>query len=206
MALAVLASAAFTLMLGGPVMAVEEAPYRVISNAGGLEIREYPPLVVAEVTVEGDRESAVNTGFRQLAAYIFGGNHRKGTIAMTAPVTQRKTRGESLAMTAPVTQTPDGQSWVIQFVMPRGSTLETLPQPDDARVRLNVSPSERRAVVRFSGLTGSKHVEKETGALDALLLAGGYQSHGAVSLARFDPPWTPWFMRHNEVSRAIGAE
>ena len=206
MALVVLALATFTLILGGPVMAVEEAPYRVISKAGELEIREYPPLVVAEVKVEGEREAAVNAGFRQLAAYIFGGNHRKGKIPMTAPVTQRDASGESLRMTAPVTQTPEGRSWIIQFVMPRGSTLETLPQPNDPRVGLRVSPSERRAVLRFSGLTGAKRVERETATLDGLLKAMPFRTAGAASLARFDPPWTLWFMRHNEVSRAITAE
>lgn len=187
-------------------MAVEHAPYRLVSKVGELEIREYPPLVVAEVTVAGDREAAVNAGFRLLAGYLFGGNHRKGRIAMTAPVSQRRPGGVSLAMTAPVSQAPDGDKWIIRFVMPNGSTLESLPEPDDPRVRLSVSPPERRAVLPFSGLTGAKRVDQQTAVLAELLHANHLHPSGVVTLARFDPPWTLWFLRHNEVSCALASE
>jgi len=42
----------FTLS-GGPAMAVEEPHYTVSLRAGGLEVRDYPPLTSAQVTVGG---------------------------------------------------------------------------------------------------------------------------------------------------------
>lgn len=89
---------------GGLDMAVEEPAYRSVATEGAFEIRDYPALIVAEVSVTGEQKEAARKGFRLLAAYIFGGNRRKQSIAMTAPVTQ-ETAGETIAMTAPVTKT-----------------------------------------------------------------------------------------------------
>ncbi len=85
-------------------MAVEEPAFRTVVREGAFEIRDYPALVVAEVTVTGDQKEAAGKGFRLLAGYIFGGNRRKQSIAMTAPVAQEPV-SETIAMTAPVTQT-----------------------------------------------------------------------------------------------------
>ena len=69
-------------------MAVEEPAFRTVLQDGAFEIRDYPALVVAEVTVTGGQKEAASKGFRLLAGYIFGGNRGKQSIAMTAPVTE----------------------------------------------------------------------------------------------------------------------
>ena len=139
------------LSITGPVMAqIEEPQYKIIMKDGDFELRDYAPYIVAEVVIEGDRDSAVNAGFRVLAGYIFGGNTSQSKIAMTAPVTQSK--GEKIEMTAPVTQTGNGSSWVIRFMMPQTYTMSTLPKPDDERITLKQIKSRRVAVLKFSGL------------------------------------------------------
>jgi hypothetical protein len=177
--------------LTGIAMATEEPSYRSILQQTPFEIREYPALIAAEVTVSGERSDAVSAGFRFLAGYIFGGNTRKQSIAMTAPVIQNESPNEKIAMTAPVMQSPDPSGWVIRFIMPASYTLDTLPTPNDPKVRLVSLPPKRLAVVRFSGLVDDNDVEQQTNVLRAFI--------AQQKLARYDPPWTLWFLRRNEV-------
>lgn len=185
-------------LLGGPAAAVEEPAFQSVVRDGAFEIRDYPALVVAEVTVTGEQKEAARKGFRLLAAYIFGGNGRKQGIAMTAPVTQERT-GEKIAMTAPVTQTGTDGEWVVRFTMPSGDSLETLPKPNDARVRLRVTPPVRVAVIRFSGLAQPDDVAAKTAELTEWIQRRHLHRAGPASLAQYNPPWTLWFLRRNEV-------
>jgi hypothetical protein len=183
----------------GVAMATEEPSYTSVLQEAAFEIREYPALIAAEVTVAGDRSEAVSAGFRLLAGYIFGGNTRKQSIAMTAPVIQNESPNEKIAMTAPVMQSPDSAGWIIRFIMPASYTLETLPTPNDPKVRLVALPPKRLAVVRFSGLVDDNDVEQQTAALRAFVSRQNLTAVGTPSLARYDPPWTLWFLRRNEV-------
>lgn len=185
-------------VLGGPALAVEEPAFRTVLQEGAFEIRDYPALVVAEVTVTGGQKAAASKGFRLLAGYIFGGNRRKQSIAMTAPVAQQPA-SEKIAMTAPVVQTQTAGEWVVRFTMPSSFSLNTLPQPNDARVRLRVTPATRFAVIRFSGLAEPDDVTAKTATLSAWMQQRRLRRAGPACLAQYDPPWTLWFMRRNEV-------
>jgi hypothetical protein len=153
---------------------------------------------VAEVTVTGDQRSAAEQGFRLLAGYIFGGNGRRQSIAMTAPVVQAP-KGQTIAMTAPVSQTQADGAWVVRFTMPSAYALEALPVPDDPKVHLKAIPPQRFAVVRYSGIANKDNFQAKTGELRAFAKAQRLRVIGAPSLAQYDPPWTLWFMRRNEV-------
>ena len=194
-----LATAIVVATLAGAAMAVEEPAFKQVLREGNFELRDYPAVVVAEVTVTGDQKEAASQGFRLLAGYIFGGNKRRQSIAMTAPVAQQAA-SEKIAMTAPVaqTQTTTG-TWVVRFTMPSAYTLQTLPVPDDARVELrNIDPA-RFAVLRFSGLAQSGDVEERSSELLVQVTSRRLRALGSVSLAQYNPPWTLWFMRRNEV-------
>ena len=180
-------------------MATEEPAFTVAFHEGEFEVRDYPALVVAEVSVSGSRDEASNAGFRLLAGYIFGGNTRRQSIAMTAPVVQERASGETIAMTAPVTQSGEEGAWIVRFTMPNNYTLETLPTPNDARVRLVPMPAARYAVVRFSGLSRPADVERRTATLREFMARRQLRAAAPPSLARYNPPWTLWFMRRNEV-------
>ena len=180
-------------------MAAEEPEFAAVSIEGDFDIRDYPALVVATVTVSGSRDEAANAGFRLLAGYIFGGNTRRQRVAMTAPVVQERATSERIPMTAPVTQSGSDGAWVVRFIMPSAYTLESLPAPDDARVRLIPVPPQRFAVVRFSGLAKPADVERRTATLKAFMERRQLRAAGVPLLARYNPPWTPWFMRRNEV-------
>jgi hypothetical protein len=185
-------------LFGTDAMAVEEPAFKTVIHEGAFEVRDYPARVVAEVTVIGDQKEAASKGFRLLAAYIFGGNKRRQSIAMTAPVAQERT-GQEITRTAPVAQTQGSGAWLVRFTMPAAYSLETLPQPNDARIQLRPLPPTRFAVVRFSGIADRQNVDARTAELMGFVRAQALRAVGPTSLAQYDPPWTLWFMRRNEV-------
>ena len=143
---------------------VEQADYTVVKRMNGYEIREYPAHIVAQTTVPGSFGESMSAGFRIVAGYIFGGNTKKESIAMTAPVVAQKGEGsqasERIAMTAPVVATAEGGSQVISFGMPRSYTLETLPKPNDPRVKIVMIPARKYAVMRFSWYRSDARVKQ----------------------------------------------
>jgi hypothetical protein len=202
----VLALIGLVILAGGRAMAVEEPAYRTVLKDGAFEVREYPRLLAAEVTVPGGQRDAASRGFRLLAGYIFGGNAGERKIAMTAPVAQHPT-GETIPMTGPVTQTRDADRWVVRFTMPSTyQTLDSLPKPNDPRVVLREIPPARVAVLRFSGWAWRSDVEAKNGALLAAVAAHHLHATGPVTLAQYNPPWTLWFMRRNELMVALTPE
>lgn len=193
-------------LLGACAVATEEPSFTVSLAKGDCEVRDYPALVVAEVSVAGDRKEAASTGFRLLAGYIFGGNTTKQKIAMTAPVVQAAVGGEKIAMTAPVLQSGGNGNWVVRFIMPRGSTLETLPVPNNPKVQLQAVEPARMAVVRFAGLARQSAIAANTDILLGFIKAQHLYPIGAPSLAQYDPPWTLWFLRRNELMIPIARD
>jgi len=179
----------------------EEQKYTVERKFPKFEVRRYEACVFADVTVTGDFESAGSAGFRPLIGYISGNNQPNSKIAMTAPVVQEPV--SKIAMTSPVLQQSTGQESIISFVMPAGMRLDTLPIPTNSKVSLREVPEQLVAVSRFSGrwtvATYIKHVTE----LESDIAESGFTANGSPRFARFDPPWTPWFMRRNEIQIPI---
>jgi hypothetical protein len=185
------------LLRGVSAMAIESPRYEVVQRYADFELRDYAPYLVAETQVEGSREDGGTEGFRLIAGYIFGGNRGSRKIAMTAPVTQQE--GTRIAMTAPVSQQGEGGRWTVQFMMPSSWTRETLPEPNDPRVRIAERPARRLAVLRYSGTWSEANYAKHRRSLESALAREGLRALGAPEWARYDPPWKPWFLRTNEV-------
>ncbi len=180
----------------------EEPQHTVEASLGGVEIRCYGPRIAAETTVDASEERARNEGFRRLARYIFGANHGRAKIAMTAPVAQQQASagGTKIAMTAPVSQEQSSEgAWVIRFFMPAEWTLDSLPTPDDGSVKLAAVPEQRFAVLRFTGARDPGAVATKTTELLETLKDTEYQVAGDPAAWFYDPPWTLPFLRRNEV-------
>lgn len=182
---------------------VEQADYTVVKKMDGYEIREYPAHIVAQTTVNGSYSESMNSGFSILAGYIFGGNTRKESIAMTAPVVAQKGEmkkvSENIAMTAPVVATAVGDSQTISFGMPRSYTLETLPTPDDSRVKIVMIPARKYAVMRFGWYSSDARIKSMQEKLLSMLARDGVAAEGSVAYAGYNAPWTPPWMTRNEV-------
>ena len=178
--------------------AIEEPSYEVVRQLDGVEVRQYAAYVVAQVLVSGPADKAGNEAFPILAGYIFGKNKGARKFDMTAPVTQAAAPVR-LEMTAPVTQAAAAGGYVVQFVLPKGVTLASAPEPIDPRVQLQEVPSSRVAVIRYSGFWSQSNYDEHLGKLQAVLRAAQVGWTGEPMLSRYDAPFTPWFMRRNEV-------
>lgn len=182
----------------GPVMSnVEQAKYEVVESHGNIELRDYAPMIVAQTEVTGEREEAINQGFRLIADYIFGNNAPASNVAMTAPVTQ--SASEKIAMTAPVTQQGSETSWKVRFIMPASYTLETLPKPNNDAVKLIAIEGRRFAVIRFSGMGGDESLKEHEDRLNAFIQEKDLKPASVATYAFYNPPWTLPFLRRNEV-------
>jgi hypothetical protein len=181
----------------GEAMAIEESRYTVVEQVDSFELRMYEPNIVAETLVEGDFSEVGSEGFRRLAGYIFGKNRKQESIDMTAPVSQESV-SEKIAMTAPVNQETAGGKWRITFTMPAEYSMETLPMPLDDRVILKQEPGRLMAAIRYSGTWSRERYQEEEASLRSLTGEHGLKVVGEPVFARYNAPYTLWFLRRNE--------
>jgi hypothetical protein len=178
--------------------ATEEPDFKVVQTIGNIEVREYAAYSVAEVVVPGPADEAGNSAFPILAGYIFGKNKGERKFAMTAPVTQSPVPVQ-LEMTAPVTQSAAPGGFLVQFVLPKGVTSANAPEPVDVRVKLRDLLPGRLAVIRYAGFWSDANYLDHLNQLRATLAANGLQPMGEPVYSRYNAPFTPWFMRRNEI-------
>ena len=180
----------------------EKQPYDVVSRSGEIEIRRYPSHLVAETRVAGPFEDAGNHAFRYLFGYISGQNTSAEKIAMTSPVIQEASRStsEKIAMTSPVIQEEEGDDFVVAFMLPANLSAEAAPRPTNSRVVVRTVPARLTAAIRFSGRWSAASYKEHLTKLLEGVAAAGKTTSGQPRFARFDPPYTPWFLRHNEIS------
>lgn len=161
----------------------EQLGYRVIQKLSGFEIRDYPKHVLVTTMELGSMAASGNSAFRRLANYIFGSNEKGQSIAMTAPVLQRPTQG----------------GFLTSFVMPNQMDIENLPGTKDTSLKFETRDAVRMAAVTFSGMATTALFEAKAKRLIHLLEAGKIQVAGDAIFARYNGPWTPSFLRRNEV-------
>lgn len=169
----------------------ETPVYTVKNSTASFEVRQYKPLVIAEITTVGERKEAINEGFMILAGYIFGKNDKELKLPMTTPVGQYG-----------LSEDKDNDQWVTEFIMPKGYTKETLPKPTNTNIRFIDLPASTWAVFQFSGNPTTAELKKRSDDLKAALKATGMPTVMAgipVCYAFYNPPFTPWFLRRNEV-------
>ena len=168
----------------GPIMSKVEVPsYKVVNTANNIEVRQYSPMIVAEVQIKGQRKDAIGDGFRLLADYIFGNNITHKNIAMTAPVQQQKI----------------DNTWRISFIMPSEYKMNTLPTPISELITLKEVLAKMFAVITFNGGNSDKNLKKHEEKLIEYIQSQNLLVRGEPKYAFYNPPWTLPFMRRNEV-------
>lgn len=183
----------------------EEPRYTIVAKEGAYEIRDYAPMLIAEVTTTGERSDAANAGFRLLADFIFGNNTAQTKMAMTTPVMQQA-NSEKIATTAPVLQQEEANgTWVVRFVMPQNYTTKTLPSPKNNAVRIIPQEGQRFAAIRFTGWSTVNNLKTHRLELEKWMKMQGLKALAAPVYAFYNPPWTLPFLRRNEVLIAVAA-
>ena len=182
-----------------------QQPYEVAERRDGFELRRYPAHLVAEIEVGGSFDEAPDRAFGPLAGFINGANRTRRQIAITAPVTQREASPETIAMTSPgdaaghrpARQLPGAVCDAIALHHPDTAGARRCPGTDPG------DPRQLAAAARFSGLRTRNGFEERAAALRQAVVAAGLRPAGPVRYARFNPPWTPWFLRRNEVVQPV---
>jgi hypothetical protein len=176
------AAAALTLMGCQATRAgYESAPYKVVRSDGKFELREYPTLTVVETPMAGPKGD--DGGFMRLFRFITGANEAKQKIAMTTPVFMS---GNPTSLT-------------MAFVLPADLPADSVPRPADGTLTMHKLPAGRFAVLRFSGGQNAKNEAESLLRLQSWLEQERLPAPGRPVYAYFDPPWTPGFLRRNEV-------
>ena len=187
------------MMLGATqAMASEEAKYSVELQDEQFELRLYDAHILAQVLVDGEFSSAGNKAFNRLFKYITGNNIAQQSIDMTTPVTQGAASSK-IAMTTPVGQQHSAGQWAVSFMMPATASMATLPLPKDPSIQLVEVPAQHIAVVRYSGLWREKTYQQQRAALERWVKQHNLAITGEPIWARYNPPFTLWFLRRNEV-------
>lgn len=168
-------------------MASKEPEFSVVNRVGGFEIRNYYPMIIAEVSVGGTMEAASSSGFRMLADFIFGNN------------TSQSGKSEKIDMTVPVGISKNEDAWFFHFVMPSKQSLKSLPKPNNPEINIRQLGTRRCAVLKFSGTVTEEKFNSKAEALISLIKSENLEIIGLPELARYNPPWTLPFLRRNEI-------
>jgi hypothetical protein len=181
---------------------VKTPKYTVVRKLRNIETRQYMPMLVAEVTVSGNRDEAARQGFKLLADFIFGDNHTQNSnakkIKMMTPVLQQPER--KITMTEPVLQTKTQiDQWKIKFVMPQHYSLESLPRPNNESICIKKIPSKKMLAIRFSGNTSMKNLNRHQLELEQFIGTHHLTTMGQFEYAFYNPPWTLPAQRRNEI-------
>ncbi|MEM9048805.1 MAG: heme-binding protein [Pseudomonadota bacterium] len=167
---------------------IETPAYTVARVDGSFELRQYPSMVMASIDRNGSRGEAVRAAFSPLAGYIFARNRD----------------GEKIAMTAPVTQEPADQGWTVSFIMPAEHSRADLPDPG-GDVRLVTVAPRRIASVTFSGRWTDARFQEQAARLLDWMAKEGLTAAGPPEFAYYNDPFTPFFLRRNEVLVPVAA-
>lgn len=162
---------------------IEKPQYQLLTSDGAFEVRRYQPILTAETVQRGSRDRALGNGFGVLADYIFAESREGDEIAMTAPVISE--------------QEADG-AWRVRFVMPKGHTRATLPEPTPG-VAIDELDGAKIAVCKFGGRVDDALLAEKTAALREWIAAHGLSAAGPVRYAFYNSPFIPGPLRQNEV-------
>ena len=183
-------------------MALEKPDYEILYEDGNIEYRLYEPYLVAqtEVSMDENYNSASNEGFRRLFKYITGSNTSEVDIAMTAPVQMSMDdSGQKIDMTAPVQQMENEDFLQVAFMLPSKFDMKSAPIPTDDRVTIKQIPARIMAVIRYSGRWTEKNRSKYEFRLRENLQLHSITAISQAETAAYNPPFTPPFMRRNEI-------
>ncbi len=178
----------------------EEPAYTVVETiAERVEIRQYPPRLAVQTTVNAAGAEGRNEAFQRLFDYISGANQPASEVAMTVPV-EVSDAGATIEMTAPVERgLSNDRGTTMRFFLPSSYSPSTAPVPSDPRVALVELPATTTAALRFSGARDDESVDGRTAELLDILARSSWAPVGGASALFYDPPWTIPLFRRNEV-------
>ena len=183
------------VLIGYIMSNVEHPKYKVISAVKNLniEIRQYKPMITAEVVVKGTQKETIKAGFRILANYIFGNND----ISTRENLTEKKSK--KIAMTAPVEQQELADGYLVRFIMPSSYTLNDLPKPVNKQIKIKETPQENYVCIMFFGSPSEYNLAKYEKILSDYIAEQHLKTEIKAKYAFYNPPWVIPTLRRNEI-------
>ena len=161
---------------------IETYSYVVNKEYDQFEVRRYEATLFSSVKLSGTTYKETSSeGFSVLASYIFGNNERSEKIAMTSPV----------AMTLEDSST-------MLFMVPNKFNKETLPQPNESKIKFHNEPAKTVAAIQFKGWASDKKIENYKQKLIAALDNEGISHTDRFYFFGYNAPYEV-FNRKNEV-------
>tara|TARA_B110000261_G_C12928416_1_gene295477 strand:+ start:123 stop:725 length:603 start_codon:yes stop_codon:yes gene_type:complete len=161
---------------------IETYSYVVNKEYDQFEVRRYEATLFSSVKLSGTTYKETSSeGFSVLAGYIFGNNERSEKIAMTSPV----------AMTLEDSST-------MLFMVPNKFNKETLPQPNESKIKFHNEPAKTVAAIQFKGWASDKKIENYKQKLIAALDNEGISHTDRFYFFGYNAPYEV-FNRKNEV-------
>jgi hypothetical protein len=161
-------------------MAIESAKFTLIKKERDFEVRVYDEIALA-MSKENDFRGY--SGFNEAFDYISGSNDQNRKISMTTPVINDLNQ----------------DSMTMAFVMPSDIPFESLPKPRSNRLSMIKKENMAFASIRFSGTVCPTLLEKKKKELTEWMSANDLIPGSVIWLARYNPPFIPGFLKHNEV-------
>ena len=164
--------------------AYESAEYTVLEQDGHFEIRRYPDLMLASTRMKSGL-SGDDGSFMRLFGYISGDNDNSQKVSMTTPVFMETA--------------DDAEEGHMGFVIPKDVAGQRVPEPSSGDVEIRRRSGGRFAVIYFDGQMTSCSTRSAEHKLRSWMTSRGLRGEDAAEYAGYDPPWTPGFLRRNEV-------
>lgn len=165
----------------------EEPQYKLIFESEGVEVRHYPDVIIAKLTINNtNHDDFQEIAFKRLADFIFSGNDNRDQIPMTAPVLQQ--------------QGDLSTTWTMAFILPSSYDLSSVPAPFDKEIKIELRPSHQVACLRYSGDNSIEKMHQYES-----ILANWFTRHpdflrdGRISFAQYDAPFVLPYVKRNEV-------
>ena len=190
---------------GGFALAYEEPGYTVVERYQEFELRQYDAYLVAETSVSGDFDDVGGEAFRRLFDYISEGDRPQGKIAMTTPVIQQPLPAVTEQSAVDDASPGANNRYRFAFVMPAGYSLEDLPRPENPKVLIKSVPARLMAARRYAGTWSEERYRSNEQQLLAAVQAAGLKTLGPPIFARYNAPFSLWFLRRNEVLVEVAA-
>ncbi|GDX66386.1 hypothetical protein LBMAG36_14530 [Chlorobiota bacterium] len=160
----------------------EQHKYQVLKSFSNVEIRKYEPAIFSSVMLGKNSYREISgKGFGILAGYIFGGNEKKENISMTSPVTMEL-----------------GDSTKMKFMVPKGYTMNSLPEPNDKRIIFEQQNEKIIAAIQFDGWADNDKIEYYTEQLKSSLAKEHISHTNKFSYLGYNPPYEV-INRRNEI-------
>lgn len=160
----------------------ESAGYQVVRRSGAFEIRDYPALTLVSTPMAAQRPTD-DDSFMKLFRYIGGANETEAKIAMTTPVFSDQ----------------GGTNRQMSFVVPKKVAATGAPKARRDDIAVQTRAAGRFAVYRFNGSWGAERAASARQKLGEWIAAEKLLPIGEPQMANYDPPFTPTFLRRNEV-------